>query len=278
MKGVSVLVINLNGEQFLKQLLPSITIQYCQNIEVVFVDGGSQDGSVELFESYSFREGISKHSIQNKDEVNIVESYNLALNAASYDYVAMPGVDDCYLDRFWLTRCIEFLDSDKSYGMVFGRSLIVDENFIFKSHSFNAPLGYNSSDDQLLYFISRNFFPIDVNMVIRTNIIKTCFPLFTSNNECDIFTPHLSFFRDFFAFGHKCFFMNVLATYSITPNNYSSRRQIKYKVRESSCTRSVLGLRALFRLGRKSRVHIYALLYFSQLYRSKISRLLMYFK
>lgn len=45
---VSVIVLNWNGKRFLKKCLSSLITQKYSSFEILFVDNGSTDGSVEL--------------------------------------------------------------------------------------------------------------------------------------------------------------------------------------------------------------------------------------
>lgn len=236
---ISVALIVKDGGRFIEKFLLSIDNLNIEDLELIVVDGGSTDETLRLVEDFTFSSNVTKKILRNKNEINIVESYNKAIDAASYSYLAMPGVDDCYLDAEWLSRCVKFLELNRTFDLVFGRSVTVDENFSYVDISKGMPKGYNSSDDQLLFFLSKVFMPVDVNMVGRTKVFKECFPKYTSKNECDLFVPHLTFYKNFFLCNYRCYFFNCLANYSISPRDYSTRRQIVYLDRERSCRKSI---------------------------------------
>ena len=50
--AVSLIVVNYNGEVFLKKLLEMIRSQTFEDFEVVFVDDGSNDKSLEIVQKY----------------------------------------------------------------------------------------------------------------------------------------------------------------------------------------------------------------------------------
>jgi len=49
---VSIIVVNFNGRRFLEKCFSSIMSQTYPSLELIFVDNGSKDGSVELVEKH----------------------------------------------------------------------------------------------------------------------------------------------------------------------------------------------------------------------------------
>ncbi len=52
---VSIVIPNLNKASFLEETLQSLFVQEYRDIELIAVDGGSTDGSREIFERYRER-------------------------------------------------------------------------------------------------------------------------------------------------------------------------------------------------------------------------------
>lgn len=50
---LSVIIVNYNGEKYLREALDSICNQYNENVELIVIDGGSSDGSVGIIQGYS---------------------------------------------------------------------------------------------------------------------------------------------------------------------------------------------------------------------------------
>ena len=88
---VSILIPSYNHKQFITELLISITNQTYTNIEIVIVDDGSSDGSVELLTSikdqYNFRLIIKDHS-------GLCSAINTGLDYLSGEFVVIIASDD----------------------------------------------------------------------------------------------------------------------------------------------------------------------------------------
>lgn len=50
---ISIVTVNLNKAQFLEQTIQSVLNQHYPNLEYIIIDGGSNDGSVEIIKKYS---------------------------------------------------------------------------------------------------------------------------------------------------------------------------------------------------------------------------------
>ena len=48
---VSIIIVNWNGKQWLESCLGSLSKQYYKNIEIIVVDNGSTDGTVEFLKN-----------------------------------------------------------------------------------------------------------------------------------------------------------------------------------------------------------------------------------
>jgi len=86
---VSVLVVNWNGRQYLRQCLDSLAAQAYLDVEVVLVDNGSTDGSVEYVrENYPW-----VVLVQSERNLGFSEGNNEAARYASGEYLFMLNND-----------------------------------------------------------------------------------------------------------------------------------------------------------------------------------------
>lgn len=88
---VSIIVSNYNYGRFLFSCLDAITNQDYPNFEVIFIDDGSTDDSLEIAKNFSSRMRIIS---QNNRGVN--SARNAGLHAAIGDYVALCDSDDIW--------------------------------------------------------------------------------------------------------------------------------------------------------------------------------------
>ena len=122
---VSVIVPNYNYSQYLENCLNSILNQNYSNLEIIFVDDGSNDRSVTIAEEFGER---VKVFVQEHQGVNAAR--NLGIKNATGTYIAL-----CDSDDVWLPEKIElqvnFLESNGEFGLVYSGICVVSENLQF---------------------------------------------------------------------------------------------------------------------------------------------------
>lgn len=88
MKKISIVTINLNNKTGLESTISSVLAQEFQNFEFIIIDGNSNDGSINLIESYSERltywkseKDLGIYDAQNKGILKSTGEYLLFLNS-----------------------------------------------------------------------------------------------------------------------------------------------------------------------------------------------------
>lgn len=97
MVTLSIIVPVYNVEQYLAECLDSIFVNNAFEGEVICVDDGSTDGSPEILASYACRYANLKVIRQTNAGVSVAR--NVALRAATGDYVLFIDSDDYYADN-----------------------------------------------------------------------------------------------------------------------------------------------------------------------------------
>src|SRR3989338_4549219 len=95
-KLVSIVIINYNGKTFLKNLFESIFKQNYSNIEIIFVDNGSKDESIqfmenEIFPKYDLKK-ITK-IIELGKNFGFAPANNIAVRQAKCEYILFLNND-----------------------------------------------------------------------------------------------------------------------------------------------------------------------------------------
>jgi glycosyltransferase involved in cell wall biosynthesis len=90
---ISVLLPVYNGQAYLKQAIDSILNQSYQDFELVIVNDGSSDGSLELINSYADKRIV----LINQDNAGLPGALNRAINEAKGQYLARHDQDDVSL-------------------------------------------------------------------------------------------------------------------------------------------------------------------------------------
>lgn len=116
MKGplVSVFIPMFNSSQYIREALDSIINQTYNNLEIIIIDDGSTDKSVEIVKSYN---DSRIRLIQNECNKGIPYTRNLGLKKAKGKYMAIMDSDDIsYSTR--IERQVEFMEKNNEVDVV----------------------------------------------------------------------------------------------------------------------------------------------------------------
>ncbi|MDG6223388.1 MAG: glycosyltransferase [Candidatus Bathyarchaeota archaeon] len=107
--GVSIIVTTLNSAQTLDECLQSIfELDYPKELlEVIVVDGGSTDATIEIAKKYSVKLVYS--------QLNPAAAYNLVLDDAKHEVIGLID-SDAKVEKQWLTKLANLLDDTKIAG------------------------------------------------------------------------------------------------------------------------------------------------------------------
>lgn len=111
---ISVIAPCYNARGYLEQALASIYAQDYPNFEVIIVDDGSTDGSIEALRALQPRYGFSLYTQANQ---GVSGALNTGLAHARGEYVATPDLDDIMLPHSLSVRA-RYLDAHPDVGLV----------------------------------------------------------------------------------------------------------------------------------------------------------------
>jgi glycosyltransferase involved in cell wall biosynthesis len=118
---VSILTPSLNQRAWLLDNLASVVAQTYPAVEQIVVDGGSDDGSVELLAS------ARSHTLRWVSEPDRGQSHalNKALTMSAGDIIGWVNADDGYADRRAVERAVACFVRHPEIDVVFGHSLLI---------------------------------------------------------------------------------------------------------------------------------------------------------
>jgi GT2 family glycosyltransferase len=125
---VTIIVVNWNGRHQLEPCLSALRAQTYPAREIIVVDNGSTDGSVEYMAAH-FPE-VRVISVQTNRGFAVAN--NIAIRASTSDYVALIN-NDAEADADWLANMIAVAEADQSIGMVACKMLFADRPAIINS-------------------------------------------------------------------------------------------------------------------------------------------------
>ena len=104
---VSVAILNFNGKAHLETCIDSISRTNYANFEILLVDNGSSDGSVEYVKGFYPEVKL----IQNSQNLGTAAGYNCGIVNSEGKYVAIMN-NDIEVDPDWLIECIKVAEED----------------------------------------------------------------------------------------------------------------------------------------------------------------------
>lgn len=143
---VSIIVPVFNQQKYIKKCIESIVLQTYKNIEVIIVNDGSADKTLDICEELRAKDArISIISIKNS---GVSRARNIGIDAASGEYLMFVDADD-YLDsravelsaqrmqetksdicRFWLYRKYRFCKRKKKNEILEGKKLRTKDDIV----------------------------------------------------------------------------------------------------------------------------------------------------
>lgn len=121
MKLVSVVVPAYNVEQYITQAIESILAQTYTNFEMLIIDDGSQDRTVEICQTFQ----DSRIRIIQQQNRGLAGARNTGIRNAQGEYLAFLDSDDCWLPEK-LAKHVQHLESASQVGLSFSRSAFID--------------------------------------------------------------------------------------------------------------------------------------------------------
>ena len=102
---LSIIISTLNIAKTLQRCLDSIAVQNYKNIELILIDGGSNDGTVEIIKNNS---SIIANYISEKDN-GIYDAWNKGVALAKGDWIYFIGGDDKLFEESTISKIIHRL-------------------------------------------------------------------------------------------------------------------------------------------------------------------------
>ena len=122
---ISVVMPAFNAARFLPDSVASVAAQTYRDVELLIVDDGSSDNTVEVAEGLA-RDNGRIRVIRSKQNVGTAAARNLALQVLSGDYVCFLDADDAFLpDK--VEKQLAFLRTNQSYGLVYSDLILGNE-------------------------------------------------------------------------------------------------------------------------------------------------------
>lgn len=101
---ISIITVCYNSAKTIEKTFQSVQSQTYKNIEYIFVDGGSKDGTLDIVKKY--KEVISK--LVSEPDKGLYDAMNKGVDMATGDVVGILNSDDIFTDEFVLENVAKF--------------------------------------------------------------------------------------------------------------------------------------------------------------------------
>jgi glycosyltransferase involved in cell wall biosynthesis len=119
---LSVIIASYNHQDYIAETLRSLEQQTYQDFEIIIVDDGSTDKTVEVAKNAQ-----SRAQIYTQKNQGVVAARNRGVSMAKGKYICFVDSDDVVLpERF--EKQVAILDSNNELGLVFADALIIDSH------------------------------------------------------------------------------------------------------------------------------------------------------
>ena len=191
MDKVSVIVPVYNAQKHLGECLESIIGQTYENIEILCINDGSIDDSINILKEYEKKD--ARIFVLNKENTGVSKTRNIGINKAKGKYVMFVDADD-KIDKTTIKRMMENICENKSDMVICSNNLI---NKNGKEREINIKTKYREFDNIKLKEQQKCFeylYDLGLGIPIWNKLIRKQFLL---DNQI-IFNENLTYDEDMF--------------------------------------------------------------------------------
>ena len=121
---ISIITVCYNAKDTIEDTFLSIFSQTYKNVELIVIDGGSFDGTLEVINKY--RDKIS-HFVSESDE-GIYDAMNKGIDYVTGDFVLFLNANDVFYDNEVLQKVVDALYKNHDVEFLFGEADYISED------------------------------------------------------------------------------------------------------------------------------------------------------
>jgi len=124
--SVSIVIVNFNGRELLKQCLLTLSKTDYSNYEIVVVDNASTDGSLtEIKRSFGSDSRIKL--VENSENVGHAEGCNIGAQMTKGRYLVFLDSDTEFNAENWLWELVKVMESDETVGLAQAKLVLAED-------------------------------------------------------------------------------------------------------------------------------------------------------
>lgn len=213
---VSVILPVYNGKKFLSEAIESVIAQTYSDWEIIAVNDGSTDASLEILRKYE-QQLPSKINVINQENYGISIARNRAIASAKGEYIAFLDCDDLWLPNK-LKKQVDFLDSNSEIGLLYSDCYVLDSNSNMKEDIYS--LRTKPRKGNIFHILLYNNFIPTSTVIVRRGVLK----------EIGLFNPRYKISQDY------DLWLRIAETY---PVDFLNEPLAKYRFRHEGISRNV---------------------------------------
>ncbi len=210
---VSILLITMNHALFIEEACRSAVAQSWENIEVIFLDNNSTDGTFELGRNILQNSAIKTILLKNDEPMGVAKNLNKMVSYASGEYVAILSGDD------WWTA--DLIEEKVKFIKEKNCDFVLSDGFKYIQDSAKTVSAYSEKKKKMVMHSMSRFFhanvagnkTVNVGTFIRTQLLND-YPfdeeINTEDWDMNLRMSFLGFKPGFL--NKKLFFYRVLST------------------------------------------------------------------
>jgi len=161
---VSIITPVYNGQDFLDRCIKSVLAQTYENWELLLIDDGSSDNSVQIIENYLEDNRIKL--LRNESNSGIPTTRNKGIENSTGEFIALLDQDDEWLPHKLEKQVSRFLEIDDSFGLIYSNVEVrTDQGILSDQKKEIEPEASIQSNLELM--LSRNLITSPTAMVKR---------------------------------------------------------------------------------------------------------------
>lgn len=163
---ISIITASYNYEDYIKETIESVLTQTYLNWELIIVDDGSKDNSLEVINSYAQKnDKIKVFTHKNNINKGLVETIKLGLSHSEGDYIAFLESDDIWNSNY-LEEKVKIFKAEPEVGLIFNSvEMFGDESTINE---------YKKYFDFSQKILNKMIFPKNIfNLMLLSNFVPT---------------------------------------------------------------------------------------------------------
>lgn len=161
MVKVSIIVPVYNTSKYLKKCLDSILNQKYKNIELIIINDGSTDNSLQIINEYKHKD--DRLVLIDKKNSGQADCRNIGIDVSTGDYLMFVDSDD-YIEDDAVTLLVEKISETKDDILCFDYYSVIDD---LKKREFS--IQPYSDNIKINYYLSN---PCPWNKIFKTSILK----------------------------------------------------------------------------------------------------------